>query len=245
RLIGIPARVNALAGLGFGFSSGRLFARLLRPFLLRLFKTVLNDKRSLLILQNDDDFAMLTTKAGLELDRVRVIRGAGVNLNEYLPSPLPSGVPTVMLASRMLWDKGVGEFVKAAGIILSQGVEARFVLVGKPDVENPSSITVGQLHKWRDSGAVEWWGHKENMPEVLSQATVICLPSYYGEGVPKVLLEAMACARPIITTNTPGCRDLAGSGQSQSGLLVNASDVNDLVCAIKTLLAAPSHCKNL
>ena len=118
-------------------------------------------------------------------------------------------------------------------------------MVGNPDVENPSSITVGQLQKWRDSGAVEWWGHKENMPEVLSQATVICLPSYYGEGVPKVLLEAMACARPIITTNTPGCRDLAGSGQSQSGLLVNASDVNDLVCAIKTLLAAPSHCKHL
>ena len=242
-LIGIRAKVNALGGLGFIFSSSRLLARLIRPFLLWLFRFIFNGKNAQLILQNDDDFSLVTTRAGVDRQRVRLIRSAGVDLEHYVAKEIPSGVPVVMLASRMLWDKGVGEFVGSARLLHEQGIDARFVLVGEPDPDNPSSVALEQLQQWSDSGVVEWWGHRDDMPEVLSQAWVVCLPSYYGEGVPKVLIEAMACARAVVTTDMPGCRDVVRSGNN--GLLVKPRDVDDLASALKTLLLDRMRCKEL
>lgn len=242
-LIGIRAKVNALGGLGFIFSSSRLLARLMRPFLLWLFRFIFNGKNGQLILQNDDDFALVTTRAGVDRRRVRLIRSAGVDLEHYVAKEIPSGVPVVMLASRMLWDKGVGEFVGAARLLHEQGIDARFVLVGEPDPDNPSSVALEQLQQWSDSGVVEWWGHRDDMPEVLSQACVVCLPSYYGEGVPKVMIEAMACARAVVTTDMPGCRDVVRSGNN--GLLVKPRDVDELANALKILLLDRMGCKEL
>jgi len=239
-LIGIRAKVNALGGLGFIFSSNRLLARLIRPFLLWLFRLIFNGKNGQLILQNDDDFSLVTTRAGVDRQRVRLIRSAGVDLEHYVAKEIPSGVPVVMLASRMLWDKGVGEFVSAARLLHEQGIDARFVLVGEPDPDNPFSVALEQLQQWSDSGVVEWWGHRDDMPEVLSQAWVVCLPSYYGEGVPKVLIEAMACARAVVTTDMPGCRDVVRSGNN--GLLVKPRDVDDLASALKTFLLDRMRC---
>lgn len=243
RLIGIPARVNALGGLGFVFSSKQLLARLLKPILLWLFRFIFNDSRSRLILQNDADWALMTEKAGVDRQGVRLIRSAGVDLNQYAALDLPTGVPVVMLASRMLWDKGVGEFVDAARALHEQGLCARFVLVGDPDPENPCSVPRKQLQEWNDSDVVEWWGYRNDMPQVLSQASVVCLPSSYGEGVPKVLIEAMACARPIVTTDMPGCRDLVRSGKN--GLLVMPRDSVSLASALKTLLLDQSQCQKM
>lgn len=242
-LTGIRAKVNALGGLGFVFSSNRLFARLIRPLLLRFFRFIFNDENGRLILQNDNDFELLTTRAGVDRQRVRLIRSAGVDLEHYAATEIPNGVPVVMLASRMLWDKGVGEFVSAAKVLKEQGIDARFVLVGEPDPDNPSSVALEQLQKWSDSGVVEWWGHRDDMPEVLSQACVVCLPSYYGEGVPKVMIEAMACARSVVTTDMPGCRDVVSSGKN--GLLVKPRDVDDLAFALKRLLLDRMRCREL
>jgi len=136
----------------------------------------------------------------------------------------------------MLWDKGVGEFVEAAGILRAAGVHARFVLVGQPDRQNPHSVARSQLEAWVHEGAVEWWGLRLDMPAVLSHSAIVCLPSYH-EGLPKVLLEAAACARPIVATDIPGCREIAHS--AENALLVPVGDAKALAEAIRTLLADP------
>jgi len=237
KLVGVPSRVNALGGLGFIFSSNRLLARLLRPILLGLFRFFFNDPHSRLILQNQDDLILVTERARVDQRGVRLIRSAGVDLDQYITLDIPSGLPLVMLASRMLWDKGVGEFVEAARALQAQGIHARFVLVGEPDAENPSSVSKAQLHEWNESGVVEWWGFRKDMPNILSQASVVCLPTYYGEGVPKVLIEAMACGRPIVTTDMPGCRDLVQSGRN--GFLVSPKDTVGLAKSLAALVLKP------
>ncbi len=242
-LAGISARVNALAGLGFVFSSKKNLARFLRPILMCVFRFIFNDTHSKLILQNQDDFSLMTELVGVKYDRVCLIRGAGVNLDQYSPTKLPLGVPIIMLASRMLWDKGVGEFVNAAKALQGQGISARFVLIGDSDSENPTSISGRQLKKWNDSGVIEWWGYRSNMAELLSQARVVCLPTYYGEGVPKVLIEAMACGRPIVTTDMPGCRDLVKSGRN--GILVKPKDSVELAASLMTLILNKSVCQKM
>jgi len=243
KLVGIPSRVNALGGLGFIFSSNRLLARLLRPIILRLFRFFFNDPCSRLILQNQDDLILVTERAEVDQRGVRLIRSAGVDLDQYKALDIPSGIPLIMLASRMLWDKGVGEFVEAARTLHAQGIHARFALVGEPDEENPSSVSRAQLQEWNESGLVEWWGFRKDMPKVLSQASVVCLPSYYGEGVPKVLIEAMACGRPIVTTDMPGCRDLVQS--SKNGLLVRPKDTIELAERLATLVVNRSLCEKM
>lgn len=243
KLLGVPARVNALGGLGFVFSSERLLARLLRPLLLWVFRFVFNEQQSCLILQNQDDLRLLTERARVDLCGVRLIRSAGVDLNDYAPHDLPAGVPVVMLASRMLWDKGVGEFVEAARELKAKGIEARFVLVGEPDMENPSSVPKAQLKEWHSKGVIEWWGYRSDMPQVLSQSSVVCLPSYYGEGVPKVLIEAMACGRPIVTTDMPGCKDLV-KGQ-KNGFLVRPKDSVGLAESLSLLVLDRSLCQRM
>lgn len=243
KLVGIPARVNALGGLGFVFSSKRLLARFLRPLLLWVFRLIFNDSCSRLILQNHDDLSLMTAKGRVHKGSVCLIRSAGVDLNQYAVRDMPVGQPVVMLASRMLWDKGVGEFVDAAQALRAQGISARFVLVGAPDPENPSSVSSEQLRHWNDTGVVEWWGYRTDMPEVLSQASVVCLPSYYGEGVPKVLIEAMACARPIVTTHMPGCRELVQSGKN--GVLVRPKDSKDLKNCLAALILDRSLCQKM
>jgi glycosyltransferase involved in cell wall biosynthesis len=243
KLLGVPARVNALGGLGFIFSSERLIARLLRPMLIWIFRFIFNDSQSRLILQNEGDLHLLVERARVDSVGVHLIRGAGVDLNNYTPHDLPTGAPVVVLASRMLWDKGVGEFVKAAGEIKAKGINARFVLVGEPDKENPSSIQIEQLNEWHLMGIVEWWGYCIDMPKVLSESTIVCLPTYYGEGVPKVLLEAMACGRPIVTTDIPGCKELVVG--RKNGLLVRPRDSIALANSLSELVLDRALCHRM
>ncbi len=243
RLLGGSCMVNALGGLGFIFSSKRVLARFLRPIILSIFRCIFNDRRNRLILQNENDLSLITNKAGVQQRNVRLIPSAGVNLDEYTEQTLPKRTPIVLLASRMIWDKGIGDFVNAARLLSEQGVNARFVLVGEPDNENPSSLSYEQLQKWDKTGIVEWWGFCKKMPQVLSQANIVCLPSYYGEGVPKILIEAMACSRPIVTTNIPGCRELIRD--EKNGILVKPKSVTELAGALKQLINDPPLCEKM
>lgn len=234
RLSGVPAVVNALAGMGFIFSSETRKARLLRPFVARAFRLLLNAGRSVLILQNPDDRQMLVAQGVVAAARVRLIRGSGVDIRRFAPTPEPVGVPPlVILPSRLLWDKGVGEFVAAARLLQSQGVAARCALVGDSDPENSAAIPDAQLAEWAASGVVEWWGRRDDMPQVFAQANIVCLPSY-REGLPKVLLEAAACARALVATDVPGCREIVIDGHN--GLLAPLRDVAGLAAAIRRLV---------
>lgn len=235
RITGVPNVVNALAGLGFAFISRSWHGRALGTLVRLLLRGAL--ARGILILQNPDDVSLLCRERLIDRERVRLVRGAGVDLDRFRPAPaLPSGAPVVVLPARMLWDKGVGEFVAAARRLRAGGSSARFVLVGGRDEENPQGIDAPTLAEWQREGAVEWWGHREDMPAVLAQATIACLPSY-REGLPKALLEAAACALPLVATDVPGCREVVRNGEN--GLLVPPRDAVALAEALAALLADP------
>lgn len=231
RVAGVPHIVNALAGMGWLFTSANLMARLIKPLVRLAFRFLL--RQTSVIVQNPDDAALV---AGMGLGRTRLIRGSGVDTELFLPGIEPTGTPLVMLPARMLWDKGVGEFVEAARLLKARGVVACFALVGEPDPENPASVSEAQLAAWHAETAVEWWGQRTNMPQVFARAHIVCLPSY-REGLPKALLEAAACGRPIVTTNVPGCREIVRDGDN--GLLVPVCDAPALAEALARLIADP------
>jgi glycosyltransferase involved in cell wall biosynthesis len=237
RITGVPARINAMAGLGYLFSSESLMARLVRPVIKGLFRLLLNNERSTLILQNPDDVEVICGSGTVNRDRVRLIMGSGVDTEEYRRQPESGDVPIVLLASRLLWDKGVGEFVEAARILQREGAVARFILAGEGDDENPGSIGASQLKAWQGEDNIEWWGRCSDMPNVFAKSHIVCLPTSYGEGVPKVLIEAASCGRPIVTTDAPGCREIVIDGEN--GILVPIKDVDALVRAIRKLLDSP------
>ena len=233
RLGGVPRAVNALAGLGWLFTSVSRKARLLQGGVRRAFYFLL--ARSTIVVQNSNDAAELRDM-GIDEKHIRLIRGSGVNTAEYAPHPEPDGMPLVVLPARMLWDKGVGEFVEAARLLRQREVAARFVLAGDADEHNPASVPEQQLRAWQSEGVVEWWGRREDMPQVLAQCHIVCLPSY-REGLPKALLEAASCALPIVTTDVPGCREVVRDGDN--GLLVEARSAVALADALAKLIADP------
>jgi len=231
KIAGIRSIVNAPVGMGYVFSSKQLKARFLKPLVLLAYRLLLNPFNSVAVFENPDDLTYFK-KLGI-VKYSRLIRGAGVNTLQFGSSNEPNEVRVVLLAARMLWDKGVGEFVEAAKILQQQSISARFVLVGAPDKENPESINQSQLLEWQDAGIIEWWGQHEDMPQVFAQAHIVCLPSY-REGLPKVLIEAAACGRPIVATDVPGCREIVR--HNENGLLVPAKDPQALAVALNRLL---------
>ena len=234
-LAGFPAQVNAVAGLGWLFISRSRMARLLSPLIRWILARLLNSPRCRVIVQNLDD-AELLKKSGVKELHLRMIRGAGVDTFQFSPSPEPLEPVCVVLASRILWDKGVGEFVEAARQLIQDGVKARFILVGDPDPDNPAAVPETTLHAWQEEKVVEWWGHRDDMVTVFHSAHVVCLPSY-REGLPKVLLEAAACGRPIVTTDVPGCREVVREGEN--GLLVPVRDAQALSEGLLCLIGNP------
>lgn len=229
----VPAQVNAVAGLGWLFTSTTGIMRFIRPTVRWTLAWLLNARGSLTIVQNSDDRALLI-RAHLPETRLRLIRGAGVDTALFHPVPEPSGAICIVMAARMLWDKGVGEFVEAACLLTRSGVSARFVLVGDPDPGNPTSVPDATLRGWHGHNGVEWWGHRDDMSAVFHASHIACLPSYYREGLPKVLLEAAACGLPIVTTDAPGCREIVRDGDN--GFLVPVRDVQALAAALRSLI---------
>ncbi len=229
----VPGVVNALAGMGFLFIARGRRARLARALVARAFRLLFRAPNSRVLLQNPDDRDLLVRTGVVAAERVALIRGSGVDPARFRPGPEPGPPVVVLLASRMLWDKGVGEFVAAAGRLRRAGCTARFVLVGGTDCENPAAIPPERLAAWQRQGVVEWWGRRDDMPEVFAQAHVACLPSY-REGLPKVLLEAAACGLPLVATDVPGCREIVRQGET--GLLVPPRDPDGLASALLRLV---------
>lgn len=232
-LTDIPGRVNALAGMGYLFISQTLKARVLRLCIKKLFYFFLNRNNSRLILQNPDDAEMFVENGIVGEDRICLIRGSGVDTQKFVPTPDPPPPIKVILPARMLLDKGVVEFVNSARILTQKGCKACFILVGQCDSQNPAAITEEQLKLWQQEHVVEWCGHQSDMATVFSQAHIVCLPSY-REGLPKSLLEAAACGRPIVATDVPGCREIVRQGIN--GFLVPAYDSLALAEALHKLI---------
>ena len=190
-----------------------------------------------------DDLSYLGRLVELPDRKVSMIRGSGADLSLYKSTPLPTGTPLVLLPARLLVDKGVREFVQSAKILRQRGLseqDVRFVIVGKTDPANPHSLHQDELALWAEEGIVELWGHRTDMPKVMAAAKIVVLPSYYGEGLPKVLIEAAACGRAVITTDHTGCRDAIKPGVT--GILVPVRNELALANAIQDLLADSVRC---
>jgi glycosyltransferase involved in cell wall biosynthesis len=238
RFARVPRVINAIAGMGYVFSSKSIKAQVLRPFIKRMLKMLLNRSNTRTIFQNPDDQNMLIQAGIIHNELTRLIRGSGVDQKIYYSVPEPAGTVTIVFASRMLWDKGVKEFVDAAQLLKADKVSTRFVLVGDTDEGNLAAVPSAQLAAWHKSGVVEWWGRRSNMPEIFAQSHIVCLPSAYGEGIPKVLIEAASCGRPIVTTDAPGCREIVQ--HNENGLLVPLRDHVALAQALRQLIDDPA-----
>ncbi len=231
--------INAFGGLGYLGASSSLKARYLRFAIWNAYRFLLNRPNHHVLLQNREDKQLMVAKLRVPVENIAIIRGSGVDLDLFWPAPEAAGAPIVLLAARMLWNKGIEEFVEAALILRTKGVTARFAMVGDTDLGSPSAIPRQQLLDWQGSGVVEWWGHQEEMPRIFKQANLVCLPSHGGEGVPKVLLEAAASGRAIVAADVPGCREIVRPGIN--GMLVPPRNPVALAAAIEELLRDPER----
>jgi glycosyltransferase involved in cell wall biosynthesis len=237
KLAGVPARVNAVAGMGYVFTSRDLKARLLRPVVRRVMRSALNGRGSALVLQNPDDVALFEHAGIVDPSSIRLIKGSGVNLARFTVRPdTETDVQRplrILLAARLLWDKGIAEYIDAARALRLESRSVKFLLAGLPDEGNPASVDRTVVESWVKEELVEWLGHVSDMPKLLSEIDVMVLPSY-REGLPKALIEAAACGLPLITTNAPGCREVV-SKTGVDGLAVPVRDSGALTDAIRLL----------
>jgi glycosyltransferase involved in cell wall biosynthesis len=239
RLARVPARINAVAGMGYVFISDDRKARLLRPIVRMLLKQALGGRSARLILQNPDDVALFERAGLVDSLRVRMIRGSGVDCSRfavrsrYTRENTPALAQRVLLPSRLLWDKGIAEFVSAARQLHAEGRAIIFLLAGDPDPGNPAAVPEATVRSWVKEGVLEWLGHVEDMPTLYASVDMVVLPSY-REGLPKSLIEAAACGLPLVATDVPGCREVIAD--NEDGLLVPVRDASALAAAIARLL---------
>ena len=238
RWAGVPARVSAVAGMGYVFSSSDLKARVLRPMVRGMLRLALDGANARLILQNSDDVALFEQAALVAAMRIRLIRGSGVDCARFIQAATAGADRPlrVLLAARLLWDKGIAEYVVAARKLLAQGRRIEFVLAGAPDPGNPAAVPEQTIQSWVDEGLVTWLGHVDDMADLLGSVDVMVLPSY-REGLPKSLIEAAACGLPLVTTDVPGCREVVSDGID--GLLVPVRDGDALAHEIMQLQDDP------
>jgi glycosyltransferase involved in cell wall biosynthesis len=234
RLLGVPSLVSAVTGLGQVFTNHRSMPRPVRALARTLYRLALGHRNSCTIFQNPDDRVFMVGAKLVSIDRTALIRGSGVDMASFVPTPEPPRPAVAILPARLLWDKGIGEFVEAARILREDAIDARLVLVGEPPPHNRGSVPRETIEGWVKDGLIEWWGHQTDMPGVYARSHIVCLPSYYGEGVPRALIEAAACGRPIVTADTPGCREVVRDGVN--GLLVPPRTAAALAEALRELL---------
>ncbi len=233
----VPHIINAFAGLGSIFTNKGSKWAIYKFIVCLAYRSVFFLKKTVALFQNPDDLALFVNAGITTGDRAHLIKGAGVDINLFKCLSEHDSVPIVMLASRMIWNKGVGVLIDSARQLRKKGVKCRIVLVGVPDPENLTSISEDILRDWNSEGIIEWWGYQDNMPDVLSRSHIVVLPTTYGEGIPKILIEAASCGRPIVATNVSGCREIVR--HNENGFLVPPNDSIALTNAIETLIKSP------
>jgi glycosyltransferase involved in cell wall biosynthesis len=230
-LLRIPGIINSITGLGHLFIDSEAVTRVLRVIASRLYR--INLRGTQVIFENPEDRDIFVQNRLLKAEQSHLILGTGVNVEKFRPSPKTNDTPIILFSSRMLVTKGLLEFIEAAHILKQKGLKARFAIAGKTDPGNPASVPDGQIDSLKQSDTLEWWGWQDDMPAALARADIFCLPSY-REGVPNALLEACACGLPIVTTDTPGCRDVVTHGVN--GLLVPVKNAEAVALALETLI---------
>jgi glycosyltransferase involved in cell wall biosynthesis len=233
-MLRIPGIINSITGLGHLFIDPEPITRLLRRLASWLYRLYLRGTE--VIFENPEDRRIFIEWKFIKPEQAHLILGTGVDVERYRPTAKNNNPPIVLFSSRILVTKGVLEYVEAIRVLKEKGISARFALAGKADPGNPASIPDVQIEAWKQSDLVEWWGWQDDMPAALARTDIFCLPSY-REGVPNALLEATACGLPIVTTDTPGCRDVVTDGVN--GLLVPVKNAQAIADALELLIQDP------
>ena len=239
RLARVPAVVNAISGMGHAFAEEHGPPAIVRKAVAAGYGISLRHPRMRVIFQNVEHRDEFVREGWIVPGQAVLIPGSGADTDVFVPADrTPHEVPLVVFASRLLYTKGIVDFLEAARLLSGRGVRARFVVVGEPDPDNPGSVSRVDIDKWQQTHPVEWWGRREDMPQIFAAADVVCLPSFYPEGIPKVLIEAASSGLPIVTTDTPGCREIVRDGEN--GLLVPIRNPAAVAEALERLLADPA-----
>ena len=234
-----PVPIHSIMGLGSGFSATSFAARFREPSLGMALRLAAGREPCWVVVQNPEDRAALA-RLGIDPERIVLIRGSGVDISHFIPLAEPNGgTVTVALVSRMLREKGVLDAIAAIRLLRARGLTIELLLAGPTDPDNRGSLSAELLSSLGEEPGVEWLGPVADVRTIWRRAAIAVLPSTYGEGVPKALLEAAACARPIVATDVPGCREVIRQGET--GILVRPHDVGALADAIATLAGDPAR----
>lgn len=244
-----PQVIDTFMGLGYVFSEG-LLPKILRAIITPFLTFGVNRPNVHLVFSNESDRKRLQEDGILRHDRTDILMSEFVDTDAFRPFAPPrkapdaverfdDGAPVVLMAVRLLWAKGVGEFVEAARKLKARGVEAQFWLAGEPDTDSAGFVPEEQLREWNREGTVEWLGYQTDMPALLNQADVAALPTKYNEGMPRFLVEAAACGLPVVATTHDACRRVVQAGET--GVLVPPGEADALADALKTLITDAEH----
>ena len=233
--------VASVSGLGYLFISSDLKALILKFFAKFFIRLAFSKENLKVIFQNQEDLKEISRMCNLNFKKTILIKGSGVDLNFFKPLRKEPNSKNILFASRLLKSKGLLEFIKSAKVMNSS--DFTFLVAGMLDKENPDCISEKQINEWERNGIIKYCGYIKNMRDLISQSKVVVLPSYYGEGLPKILIEAAACGKPIITTDHQGCRDAIIP--NKTGILIPPRDTKALTSALKKLLNSPDLCKKM
>jgi len=231
KLAGIEKIVNTITGLGYVYSGNA--SKVLKRMVTFLYRISL--KNTTTIFQNPDNRDFFCQTGIVSETNSHLVRGSGIDMKRFQPTSEPENDQVVILPARFVEEKGIRTFVTAAEIVKSKQIPIRFVLVGKIFEDHPTSIKQEELTGWVSAEIVEWWGWHTEMEKIYPLTNVVCLPTYYQEGIPKALIEAAACGRPLIATNVPGCREIVQEGVN--GFLIPPRDPAALAEAVVKLMS--------
>lgn len=243
RLLGRIRYFAIMSGLGYVFSGEAQNRRWLRAAVSRLYRIGVRRAECIFLFNSDDHREMLANGIVSPGQAVLQVPGSGIDIRHFAQAPLPDGPFTFLMMGRLMRDKGVGDYVQAARIIRQTRPDVRFLLLTRPETENPTGYTVQDLQQWRDEGLIEFLPETRDVRPFLASAHAFALPSYYREGLPRTILEAMATGRAVITTDMPGCREPVRPGVN--GLLVPPRDPPALASAMQRLLSDPALVRNM
>tara|TARA_Y100000768_G_scaffold63599_1_gene43704 strand:- start:5139 stop:6278 length:1140 start_codon:yes stop_codon:yes gene_type:complete len=236
RLTKVPCVVSAISGLGSIFIQDNYRNNILKLILYPFYKIAFNHPNQVIIFQNNDDAKFFKNWGVLKKNKIRLIKGSGVDIKKFNHSKEFKSIPVVSFVARLLIDKGIYEFVSAANLIYKRKIKARFLVIGGLDIKNPTGINLEDFNKLKKYKNIEVLGYQKDISKLYSKSHIICLPSY-REGFPKSLIEAAAAGRAVITTNVPGCKDSVIP--NKTGLLIPAKNSKKLADAIQFLIENP------
>tara|TARA_Y100000389_G_scaffold63923_1_gene59938 strand:+ start:922 stop:2064 length:1143 start_codon:yes stop_codon:yes gene_type:complete len=238
RLLNVPCVVSAVSGLGSLFIRKNFINKFLCLLLRPIYKLAFNHFNQIAIFQNQEDAKVLIKWGVLNSQKVRLIRGSGVKIEEFTELKEIDQIPIVCFAARLINDKGVHDFVSAARLLSKRGVQAKFYLAGELDIKNPSGLNTQDLEMLKEDKNIEVLGYQKNISNLYAKSNIVCLPSY-REGLPKSLIEAAAASRAVVTTDVPGCRDAIIP--NKTGLLAPVKNPEKLADAIQWLIEHPKE----